>query len=133
MEGFEFLATSYIFLSCCYVKFIQSDDGIFLSIDSAFKVISHIIHEKTFEFSLKPEYAFISLHVDIKCAKNAFLLGVYILNNIESFHVYGYTNPVEELLIDRRGVLGCVQTTDLLQVQDEICLKLFHVKLKVIA
>ncbi len=40
-----------------------------------------------FEFLLEPEDGLICLHVDVECAKNTFLLGVDVWNQLESFHV----------------------------------------------
>ena len=85
-----------------------------------------------FELLLEPYDGLIGLHVDIKSAQDALLLSVDVRNQLKRCHINRNTDPVaqrdiEVLLIE----LVLSMTANLLEIEDEVCLKLSHVELEV--
>ena len=85
-----------------------------------------------FELLLEPYDGLIGLHVDIKCAQDALLLSVDVRDQLKRCHINGDTDPVAQLNIEVLLVEFVLSVTaNLLEIEDEVCLKLSHVELEV--
>ena len=85
-----------------------------------------------FQLLLEPQDRLVCLHIDVKSAENGVFLGVDVRNQLQGLHLDRDTDPIAEGCVDVLGVQVMTSVAaDLLQVEVEIGLKLFHIELEV--